>query len=653
MKNLDEFLSEGKEWFEHYIKTIHEYANNLQETKELFSTTLYSIGDAVIATDKLGNVRFMNPVAETLMGWKQEEATGKPLEDIFNIINEETRKKVENPVLRVLRENIVVGLGDHTILIAKDGKEIPIADSGAPIKDDEGNLTGVVLIFRDITNLRKLEKDAQEARRYAESIVDTVREPLVVLDKDLRVISANKNFYNTFKVSPEISENVILYDLGNNQWDIPKLHELLEDIIPKNTKFENYEVEHDFESIGKRIMVLNARRIYRDSNKTQMILLAIEDITERKELEIVKKSKEQMNLILSNQKDAVFVILKNYQIAFMNQSSYDIFGDDVAGKKCYNVIKGWDHPCDQCPMKEIMESGKYKVRFEQCILIPHSDDTKFFDSITTRIENYGGEPAIVESLRDITKSKRVEQKLKESEGKYREAFNRANFYKDLFTHDMNNILQSILSGMQFSEAILDDSGNLEELKTNLRIMKDQILRGSNLITNVRKLSQLEDIEIPIKNIEICNILKNSISILEHIFQYKNINIQVHSIGEKLYIHANDFIVDVFENILINAVIHNKNPSLEITVRISRDQKNSVNYLKMEFLDNGNGITDSRKEIIFQRGFTKEKSVHGMGLGLSLVKKIIESCNGKIWVEDRVKGDHSKGSNFILLIPEVN
>jgi two-component system cell cycle sensor histidine kinase PleC len=125
----------------------------------------------------------------------------------------------------------------------------------------------------------------QEALEYVESIVDTVREPLVILDADLHVMSANRSFYQTFKVTPGETEGKLIYDLGNRQWDIPSLRELLEEILPENTVFENYEVEHDFETIGQRTMLLNARRIYRQTNKTQMILLAIEDITEPKEAE--------------------------------------------------------------------------------------------------------------------------------------------------------------------------------------------------------------------------------------------------------------------------------------------------------------------------------------------------------------------------------
>jgi transcriptional regulator with GAF, ATPase, and Fis domain len=114
-----------------------------------------------------------------------------------------------------------------------------------------------------------------------DNILGSVREPLVVLDSDLKVVKANHSFYQTFKVKPEGTEGILIYDLGNRQWDIPKLRELLEDILPQNSTFNDFEVEHNFETIGRKIMHLNARRIYRESKQTQMILLAIEDVTER------------------------------------------------------------------------------------------------------------------------------------------------------------------------------------------------------------------------------------------------------------------------------------------------------------------------------------------------------------------------------------
>jgi diguanylate cyclase (GGDEF)-like protein/putative nucleotidyltransferase with HDIG domain len=132
-----------------------------------------------------------------------------------------------------------------------------------------------------IVEHKRERRVVQEALEYADNIVATVREPLLVLGADLKVVSANRSFYRTFKVTPEETEGKFLYNLGNRQWDIPKLRELLEGILPEKTTFNDFTVEHVFETIGRRIMYLNARRIYREFNQTELILLAIEDVTER------------------------------------------------------------------------------------------------------------------------------------------------------------------------------------------------------------------------------------------------------------------------------------------------------------------------------------------------------------------------------------
>lgn len=139
---------------------------------------------------------------------------------------------------------------------------------------------------------------ATDSPEYSESIINTVREPLISLDQDLRVVSVSRSFYDVFKVKPEETVGQLIYDLGNKQWDIPKLRELLETILPQTTTFDNYEVVHDFATIGRRIMLLNARQIQQISGKERIILLAIEDITERREIEYgLEKAHEDLKLL--------------------------------------------------------------------------------------------------------------------------------------------------------------------------------------------------------------------------------------------------------------------------------------------------------------------------------------------------------------------
>lgn len=161
-----------KPFAERELRTVIEMAlyrhaaeRRLQESERRYATTLMSIGDAVVATDNAGRVTFLNPVAEQLTGWKLDEAKGKPLTEIFRIVNEETRKTVENPVEKVLATGRIVGLANSTVLIARDGREYPIDDCAAPIHDDAGNVTGVVLVFRDVTDERRREAELLQAQK--------------------------------------------------------------------------------------------------------------------------------------------------------------------------------------------------------------------------------------------------------------------------------------------------------------------------------------------------------------------------------------------------------------------------------------------------------------------------------------------------------
>ena len=142
----------------------HQMETKLRESESWLATTLRSIGDAVIATDGQGQIKFMNPVAEAITGWSQTEALGQELGQVFNIINEQTRLPIAEPVTKILQESVITGLADHTALISKQGIEVPVEDSVAPIRDDAGNITGIVLVFHDVTERKKAQKALQKSK---------------------------------------------------------------------------------------------------------------------------------------------------------------------------------------------------------------------------------------------------------------------------------------------------------------------------------------------------------------------------------------------------------------------------------------------------------------------------------------------------------
>jgi PAS domain S-box-containing protein len=239
--------------------------------------------------------------------------------------------------------------------------------------------------------------------------------------------------------------------------------------------------------------------------------------------------------------------------------------------------------------------------------------------------------------------------LKKKNQKLQEAYKREEFYKDLFTHDINNILQSLLSGIQVCKYNFHNPGNLKEI---LRIFKSEVLRGARLVSNIRKLSELETDQMSFKKCSLSNVLKTTIHYIQNKYIEKEIDFNLGACDEEMYVWANQLLEDVIENLIINAIRHNDHEVPKIEIHMFKEKSGAKNFIRLEFRDNGVGVKDGMKKKIFQRGVGKNESVQGLGLGLSLVKHVLESYRGEIWVEDRVKGDHTKGSKFIILLPEA-
>lgn len=169
-----------------------------RESEERYRVTLMSIGDAVIVTDSEGLVKLLNPVAEALTGWRLEEARGKPMAEVFHIVNEHTGQPVEDPVERILREGVVIGLANHTVLISRDGTQYPIADSGAPIRDEVGRISGAVLVFRDQTEERRAEEALRAVTSRQQALLAAIPDIIMEVDENKVYTWANQAGYDFF-----------------------------------------------------------------------------------------------------------------------------------------------------------------------------------------------------------------------------------------------------------------------------------------------------------------------------------------------------------------------------------------------------------------------------------------------------------------------
>ncbi len=249
-----------------------------RKNEETLHATLRSIGDAVISTDMNGCIVSMNPVAESLTGWSSREAAGQPLENVFCIINEHTRQPVESPVSNVLESGQIVGLANHTLLIAKDGREVPIADSGAPIRNRFGETTGVVLVFRDQSNERAARKALEERERRFQKMFGVVPDMISIHNPEMDILYSN---WNGFAAVPESMRRTgtKCYKTYRDKADI--CPDCLAESVLKTRKPVQKEIQlPDGNWVDIRVIP-----ILDENNHVEMFMEWVRDITEHKQAE--------------------------------------------------------------------------------------------------------------------------------------------------------------------------------------------------------------------------------------------------------------------------------------------------------------------------------------------------------------------------------
>ncbi len=380
------------------------------------------------------------------------------------------------------------------------------------------------------------------------------------------------------------------------------------------------------------------------------------DITERKIAE--QKLKESEEKLRDNIKELNGL----YEISKIIEEP-DLSIDSVL-QKSVNLIptalRYPDHSCGRIVFgeEEYTTSNFKETQWKISTHIQINEQLLDVEAYSSQEYNFSNEEIyllyeIASRLKSIIERKQYESKLLKSEKNYRDAFDRTNFFKDLISHDIGNILSNLQSALELL-ILYEDNPDLKS-KTNdyLKLLKDQIKKGIDLITAIRKLSEIENKSIELIPVEACKIISEAVEFMKENFHERIVDIKIERAdpeGTPCMVKANALLLDLFDNLLLNAARYCENPIIFIRIIISKEKRENTNYLKFEIKDNAVGIPDDIKKTIFQSFKTSSKK--GMGIGLSLVKKIVDSYNGLIWVENRVENDYSKGSNFVVLIPEA-
>jgi len=418
--------SYGEMLLEGYIIDITESINNKKELikeRKRYQTMLQSIGDGVISTDINGNITMLNRVAEQLTGWTEADAIGKPLEMVFNIVNETTGEKCVNPVQKVLETGAIVGLANHTILISKTERQYVISDSAAPIRDDKGNISGVILVFSDNTE-NKLAQDAIIlSEKKLKAIINAI--------PDLIFRNTKDGVYTYFHVG---SNQALLLDsskiVGANIKDVfdemfsSKILNAFAECIdtgePKNIEY--------FINTPEGIFYYDAKIVKYNDNE---ILALCRDITEQKKAQdIIYKSEENYRKLFELANDPIFII-KNNVFVNCNKRTIDVFGyqeEEIVGKTPDLLSPEFQNDGTTSKEKAIHYINKALNEEQACFEWEHQrkDGSAFTTEISLTKIVLQNEVSLLAIVRDISQRKLYEKALEESEDKYKTLVEKAN-----------------------------------------------------------------------------------------------------------------------------------------------------------------------------------------------------------------------------------
>lgn len=261
---------------------------------------------------------------------------------------------------------------------------------------------------------------------------------------------------------------------------------------------------------------------------------------------------------------------------------------------------------------------------------------------------------VVITFVDITKRKLAEEKSKNSEEVAKFAYRRSEFYRSLFTHDISNILQVILSTVNLIEYQAKDFEEKDELNEFFNRIQEQITKARILINDIQRISKLEHKIIDIIPIDLVELLNRSINTLKSSYPDVKFTVEFNPTYEKVMLMGTKVLEDCFQNILNNAIMYNNSKIKKIKIKISEFKKQNKEFIRLTFDDNGTGIKGQIKENLIN-SFPNNliQNSRGLGIGLSLVKKTLDLINGEFWIEDRIKGDYTKGTKVVLLIPKLS
>jgi len=495
----------------------------------------------------------------------------------------------------------------------------------------------------------------EDIETYAQDIVDTVREPLLMLDTNLRVQSANRAFYETFQVSPIETEDQLIYELGNGQWDIPSLRTLLEDVIPTSSVFNDFELEHTFPIIGRRVMLLNGRKL-RAGSHSAIIVLAMEDVTERRRSEADLRAIETYAQdIVDTVREPLLILDTTLRVQSGNRAFYHTFRvspDETENRLIYELGNGqWDIPALRTLLEDIVPTSSVFNDFELVHDFPELGRRVMLLNARKLQAGHHGE-LVVLAMEDVTERRRAEEEAVAA----KEASEAANQTKSMFLANMSHELRTPLNAIVgYSEMLHEEATEqgLESFAVDLNKIHSSGRQLLGLINDILDLSKIEagKMELFLEDFDLKLLIDDVAATIGPMVK-KNANVlKIECSADLGGMRADQAKMrQALFNLLSNAAKFTHEGT--VTLNAARERMDGTEWIVFQVVDTGIGLSSEKLLRLFQ-DFTQAdpsttRKFGGTGLGLALTRRFCQMMGGDVTVHS----DEGKGSTFTIKLPAI-
>jgi PAS domain S-box-containing protein len=617
---------------------------------EWLRVTLASIGDAVITTDLEGRVTFLNHAAEVLTGWTSAAAAGRPLTEVFRIINEETRLPAECPATRALREGVVVGLANHTLLVARDGVEHPIDDSAAPIRGDDGAVLGVVLVFREVARRRETENALRLSEERFRLLVESTRDyAIFMLDPQGRVATWNPGAQRIkgYAAHEIVGRHFSVFyprDVVDAGWPAKEL-----EVATAEGRFEDegWRLRKDGSRFWANVVITALRDA---SGRLVGFSKITRDLTERRQaLLAVQSREERFRAMAQSATDAIITADADGTITFWNKAATTIFGldaEDALGRPLTDLMPERYRPQHEAGLARLRAGGESRILGTTVALHGRRRDGTEFPielSLSTWMTESGRTYCGI--LRDVTERLQLERTRLQAEA-IADLSRRKDEFLAMLSHELRNPLAPILNALH----MLQLKENEDPIQRQARaIIERQVGHLTRIVDDLLEVSRITtgSFRLRRESGDLRGVVERAADASRPSVVQRRHELSTTLPSEPIWVYGDPTRLEqVVVNLVVNAAKYTDEGG-RISISLAREGDEAV----LRVRDTGVGIAPELLPRIFDLFTQAERSLDrsqgGLGVGLTVVRRIVEMHGGR--VEARSDGV-GRGSEFVVRLP---